>query len=167
MVGFREEKAREDYSSREHLVYFIDRSYRDWWDYLFQTRKGFRHCFLAHWCGWSQRWLVINWRQSKTDFIIMYDFELQKMLTGLQHQKVTVVRFEPEPDSQNKGMLITYCSNLIARYLGLGNAVLLTPYGLYRRLLKAGGEVVYSWRDHCDEEKQAEPGTESPSRDAS
>jgi len=161
MAGVREETQRQKYSSREHLVYFIDRKGRGWWDYLFRTREGFRHCFLAHWCGWSQRWLVIDWRQSKTDFIIMYDFELEKMLTGIHAEKVTVVRFEPAPDNEDRGMLISYCSNMISRYLGLGSPALLTPFGLYRRLLRAGGEVVYCWRDQNDQKEQGVTGTET------
>lgn len=152
MVSVREEKTREDYKTLEYLIFFIERPGRDWWDYLFNTREGFRHCFVMQWCEWSNRWIMVDWRQSRTDFIVLFDFEAEMFMRCIGAQKGTVVRFRPinAPDT---GSLITYCSNIISRFLGLGNRIILTPYGLYRRLLTAGGEVVFSWRDENAEEE--------------
>lgn len=162
MAVIQKEKPREAYSHREHLIYFVERSELSWWDHVFRTREGFRHCFLTFWCEWSQRWLVINWRQSKTDFIIMYDFELEKILKVMGVQKATVVRFEAPVDVEEGGPLIAYCSNILSRYLGFGNRLMLTPYALYRKLLKSGGEVVYSWRQDDEYQEQgADSGTEA------
>ena len=94
---------------------------------------------------------MVDWRQSRTDFTIFFDFEVEIILRAMTASKGTVVKFTAPPRSEDKGGLITYCSNIISRYIGLGNSVILTPYGLYRRLLKSGGEVVFSWRDEADE----------------
>ena len=83
--------------------------------------------------------------------MVFFDFEAEMILRRMKEAKGTVVRINAPPRSDNEGGLITYCSNIISRYIGLGNSVILTPYGLYRRLLKSGGEVVFSWRDEADE----------------
>ena len=147
MVGIREEKTREDFNSFDYLIYFIDRDERNWWDWVFRTREGFRHCFVLQWCEWTNRWIMVDWRQSRTDFTILFDFEVESFMRAMQASKGTVVKFTAPSRSEDKGGLVTYCSNIISRYLGLGNSVILTPFGLYRRLLKSGGEVVFSWRD--------------------
>ena len=151
MVRVREEeKTREDFPTHEYLIYFIERPERNWWDYVFRTRLGFRHCFVMQWCEWSQRWIMVDWRQSRTDFIVFFDFEVEGFLRHIGEVHGTVVRFYPPDRPDDAGGLITYCSNIISRFLGLGNSVILTPYGLYRRLLASGGEVVFSWRDQAD-----------------
>ena len=144
------EKTREDFPTHEYLIYFIERPDRNWWDWVFRTREGFRHCFVLQWCEWSNRWIMVDWRQSRTDFIVLFDFEAEVFLRHIGEMKGTVVRFEPPNRPDDAGGLITYCSNIISRFLGLGNSVILTPYGLYRRLLEAGGEVVFSWREEAD-----------------
>jgi len=90
---------------------------------------------------------MLDWRQSRTDFVIFFDFEVETFMSQMLPLKGTVVRFLAPPRPDDKGGLITYCSNIISRFLGLGNSLILTPYGLYRRLLASGGEVVFDWRD--------------------
>ena len=151
MVSVREEeKTREDFPTHKYLIYFIERPDRNWWEYVFRTRIGFRHCFVMQWCEWSKRWIMVDWRQSRTDFIIFFDFEAEVMLRHIGEMQGTVVKFTAPNRSDDAGGLITYCSNIVSRFLGLGNTVILTPYGLYRRLLKAGGEVVFSWKDETN-----------------
>jgi hypothetical protein len=98
---------------------------------------------------------MVDWRQSRTDFIVFFDFEVESMLRHMGEMKGTVVRFKQIKRPDDSGGLITYCSNIISRWIGLGNTIILTPYGLYRRLLKAGGEVVFCWRDENVQEIQA------------
>lgn len=160
MEGVREEKARADFPTHRHLIYFIDRDDRNWWDYVFRTREGFRHCFVTHWCEWSNRWLMLDWRQSKTDFTIFFDFEIESLIRHIGEFKGTVVAFEAIEPANEGGSLLTYCSNIISRYLGLGNSLILTPYGLYRRLLASGGEVVFCWRDEDEQQAKTEQATE-------
>jgi hypothetical protein len=102
---------------------------------------------------------MVDWRQSGTDFIVFFDFEVELMLRHIADVKGTVVKFQAKPLPDDSGGLITYCSNIISRYIGLGNSLILTPYGLYRRLLKSGGEVVFSWRDTDEQQTQANSST--------
>lgn len=155
MERVRQEKTREDFTQHEYLIYFVDRKELCWWDHLFRTREGFRHCFVLQWCEWSNRWIMVDWRQSTTDFVVLFDFEAEKFISGIAAMKGTVIRFKPTDPPDEGGSLVTYCSNIISRFLGLGNSIILTPYGLYRRLLASGGEVVFSWRDD-NEETQAD-----------
>lgn len=151
MVPVPKEESREDYPAHEYLIYFVERDARNWWDYVFRTREGFRHCFVMQWCEWTQRWIMVDWRQSTTDFMILFDFEAQKFIEHIGQRKGTVIRFKPTAPPNEGGRLLTYCSNMISRYLGLGNTVILTPFGLYRRLLASGGEVVFSWSDDYEQ----------------
>jgi hypothetical protein len=160
MECVRQEKTRKDYPPREYLIFFIERPDRNWWDYVFLTREGFRHCFVMQWCEWSQRWIMVDWRQSTTDFIVLFDFEAEQFIRNAKDLKGTVVRFEARqpPDS---GKLVSYCSNVISRFLGLGDSLILTPYGLYRRLLKSGGEVVFTWSNENEQQAQANRAAEA------
>ena len=94
---------------------------------------------------------MVDWRQSRTDFIVFFDCEIEGFIRNIGAVHGTVVKFTAPNRPDDAGGLITYCSNIISRFLGLGNTVILTPYGLYRRLLDAGGEVVFSWRDEAHE----------------
>jgi hypothetical protein len=106
------------------------------------------------------RWLVLDWRQTNMDLMALFDFEAEKLIFGLDAYFGTVVKYTPKAESELQANgLITYCSNLIARLLGVGNHLILTPYQLYRTLLKAGGEEVHSWRSQNVETQQANPGT--------
>ena len=102
---------------------------------------------------------MIDWRQSRTDLDILFTFEVEAHLRGLHLLKGTVVELDARKLAHENGTLITYCSNVIPRFLGLRNKLILTPYGLYRMLLKSGGEVVYSWRDENEQEAQANDST--------
>ena len=103
---------------------------------------------------------MVDWRQSKTDFTIYFDFEVEQFMRQMSEVNGTVVAFETTERPNDAGGLITYCSNIISRFLSLGNTVILTPYGLYRRILAAGGEVVYSWRDEGEQQTKADSRTE-------
>lgn len=159
MECVRQEKTREEYEAHEHLVFFIDREDLNWWDLV--TRKGFRHCFMLQWCEWSNRWLMVDWRQTRTDFSILFPFEAERFMRTAHALNGTVVRFKPIDEPDTGGMLIAYCSNILSRFLGLGNTLILTPHGLYRRLIASGGEVVFSWRDDNEQKQtQADTGAE-------
>jgi hypothetical protein len=161
VVSIREEeKTREDFTTHDYLIYFIERPDRNWWDYVFRTRPGFRHCFATQWCEWSKRWIMVDWRQSKTDFTVFFDFEIESIIRHIGEWQGTVVKFKAVEPPNDSGALITYCSNILSRYLGLGNRLILTPYGLYRRLLATGGEVVFSWSDENEQQAQADKTAE-------
>ena len=102
---------------------------------------------------------MVDWRQSRTDFTIFFDFEIEAFLSQMHAIHGTVVELTPPTQEYEEGGMITYCSNIISRFMGLGNAIILTPYGLYRRILAAGGEVVYSWRDEDVQIEQSEADT--------
>lgn len=151
MERVREET--QEQSPQKYLIVFIDRPKEDWWDKF--TRPGFRHCFMLKWDEWSNRWLMFDWRQTRTDLIILFDFEVRQMLSHTQRLRGTVVEYYPDPDYEGlyKAGIARYCSNVIARHLGLGNHVICTPYQLFRKLTATGGEVVFSWSepDGCKE----------------
>lgn len=133
----------------EYLIYFVDKDVLHWWDYVFHTRVGFRHCFVLCWDEWSQRWLLVDWRRRKLDMMILFDFERDELIEALCPAKLTVIKFTTAIELEDEqALFVSYCSNLLGRLLGLGNTLILTPYQLYRKLLDAGGEVEFDWRIH-------------------
>jgi hypothetical protein len=145
----------------EYLVYFIDREERYWWDWLFHTRPGFRHCFILYWDEYVLRWLLVDWRLRKLDIMMMFDFEAERIFKSAGECRATIVRY-PKPEDLQGGQpgLISYCSNMMAKFLGLNNHLILTPYQLYRKLIAAGGEVAFDWRndDVRIETQRPDPG---------
>lgn len=142
-----EKETREKYENGEALIFFIERDDRDWWDSVFRTREGFRHCFMLQWDEWSKRWLYVDWQQNSIDVMILFDFEAQYFMEHMQAKKGTVVRYFPVGDPNERGPLLAYCTTVIGRYLGFGDRLILTPHRLYRMLIAAGGEIVYRWSD--------------------
>lgn len=141
---------------------FIDKAELRWWDRF--TEEGFRHVFAARWDEWAQRWLLIDWRETRLDFNILFDFEVEPLLKKVGKAQGTVVEYTVELDFEgNMGRgFLQYCSRNLCKAMGLGNHLILTPKELYRRLLANGGEVVYSWSDH--EEIETDPGA-TPARE--
>lgn len=154
MEPIRKEKTRSEYKDSEALVFFINTDEIHWWDHMFRTREGFRHCFMLQWCEWSQRWMMIDWRQKNVDCMILFDFEAQAFMGFAGTRKGTVVKCFPKKIDAERGPLISYCSSLMARYLGFGDRIILTPWRLYRMLTAAGGEVVYRWSDENGKQAQ-------------
>ena len=156
------------YPEHECLVFFTDRPGRNWWDRLFRTREGFRHCFMLQWDEWAQRYLLIDWRQYQLDIMILFDFEVEKRLKGIasDETKPTVVRIWANKHLMTEAFPVKYCSNTLCRFLGLGNRVVLTPYALYRTLIAAGGKVVYSWRQDNEQERRPKQDPESTGKAA-
>jgi len=130
-----------------YLIYFIDRDERYWWDWVFHTRPGFRHCFILYWDEYVLRWLLVDWRMRKLDIMMMFEFEAEAILDSAGEANATVVKY-PKPEGLQGGSpgLISYCSNMMAKFLGFNNHLIVTPYQLYRKLIAAGGEVVFDWR---------------------
>jgi hypothetical protein len=156
------EEAKAQQAQDEYLVYFIDRDERYWWDWLFHPRAGFRHCFILYWDEYVLRWLLVDWRLRKLDIMMMFDFEAGNLLHSAKRSRCTVVRFpKPAETAADRPQLVSYCSNLMARFLGFNNHLILTPYQLYRKLIAAGGEVVFDWRNHDVriETQRPNPGT--------
>ena len=161
------ESVQEKEATQNHacLIFFVDRPRLKWWDHVFRTREGFRHCFLMRWDEWTQRYMMIDWRQYQTDIVLMFDFEVDHWVKSAAVGKTTVVSYTPQYQTLD-AFPIKYCSNTLARYLGLGNRMILTPYGLYRTLRRAGGEIVYSWRQHEHQNAEENAGTGAARTDA-
>lgn len=164
MESVQKEETQKD-DARPCLIFFVDRPRLKWWDHIFRTRAGFRHCFLMRWDEWTQRYLMIDWRQYQTDIVLMFDFEVDMWVKQAAIGKTTVVSYTPDFQTLD-AFPVKYCSNTLARYLGLGNRMILTPYGLYRTLRRAGGEIVYSWRQHEQQTPEEIGGANQAGTDA-
>lgn len=135
-----------------------------WYDYLF-TRKHFRHAFLLYWDEWTNRYLMFDWRIQRLELSILFPFEVAHILKECQQNNLRVVKFTRKNPERKSPFFFGYCSNMLARFLGLGSPLILTPYGLYRRLLRAGA-TDYDWRLlHEAVEAQEKPGAAAAGRE--
>jgi len=131
----------------ECLIFFIDKPELRWWDHVFRTRPGFRHCFMVSWSHWAQRWLLIDWRTLNLDAMMLFPFELSELEEFAREQDATIVRYTPKQhDVTSRTPVFIYCTTALQHFLGLSSGPILTPYRLYRKLLKLGGKQIYSGR---------------------
>ena len=97
------------------------------------------------------------------DAMILYNFEVDILFRDMAGAKLVVLGYTP-PSSEGTTdpQMISYCSNLIGKLLGFRSNLLLTPYQLYRKIIAAGGKIVFDWRFH-DEKRtiRADTGTEA------
>jgi len=103
---------------------------------------------MAYWDRWADRWIILDWRILQMDLIVNFDFEMEEVYATALAANATIIEFKREihVEPSHSMPLINYCTTLIAHFLGVSHGVILTPYGLYRKLLKLGGKEVYSWR---------------------
>lgn len=133
------------------LIFFQDTPGKRWWDYVFHTRPGFKHCFLLYWDGWARRFILLDWRMNRVDVMCFFDFEIEEFFAHADKWDGTVVRFMPVSEVQSRfGFPYKSCVTMIQHFLALQHYLILTPFQLYRRLMQLGGEVITEWSENSD-----------------
>lgn len=146
---------------RMWFVIFSEGESLPWWSWFF--RRGFRHVRAAAFYADAERWVYVNpgwrgtvlhvWRSEQ------FDYPLGDMLV----KGARIVRYEAGFD-RGFTPATFHCVGAIKALLGLRTAAV-TPYGLYRALLRAGADDVTP----CVATKAAVPassGHEQPTREA-
>lgn len=129
----------------EWQVFFVDREELYWFDYLFHTRQGFRHCFVVGYQPQSYQYILMDWMGHKLQMEILHPWRYQQLMEALEEKQHTIVTFRPNVDDESISLLrqpLLYCVEAVKHLLGIRNFFIWTPYQLYRELLKRDAVVI-------------------------
>lgn len=129
----------------EWHIFFVDRDKLYWFDRVFRTRKGFRHCFALGYQPKSYHYILMDWQGHRLDLKILHPWKLDQLLVEVDSKYPTVVSYIPSVDDESISLMrqpLLYCVEAIKHLLGIRNFFVWTPYQLYRELLKRGATVI-------------------------
>jgi len=129
----------------EWQVFFADRDDLYWFDWLFHTRKGFRHCFVVGYQPKSYQYILLDWQGHKLTLEILHPYRYQQLIESLEEKQHTIVTYRPNVDDESISLLrqpLLYCVEAVKHLLGIRNFFIWTPYQLYRELLKRNATVI-------------------------
>ena len=101
-----------------------------WWQHF--LKKGFYHCLVA--LGEGDRWILLDPLANCLDVLVLQDTKLKEYL-ALKGYRV-VETFVRESDEYKTAIRPFTCVETVRRVLGLPSAFMLTPYQLFKHLIK-------------------------------
>ena len=118
--GFRYSKALVAFGGTPHF----------WWQRF--LKKGFYHCLVA--LGEGDKWILLDPLANCLDVMVLHDTKLREYL----HLKGYRTLETQVHESDEPGMTIRpfTCVETVRRVLGLPSAFMLTPYQLFKHLIK-------------------------------
>jgi len=117
-----------------------------WWARL--LRPGFQHCFAFAWDEAAGRWLVVNHALEASFVRALTVAESGVLWANLHAMGATVLLARVEASPRQFPRLIASCVTTTAALLGLPGACALSPFGLYRTLLRRGAVRVLGEQAH-------------------
>lgn len=107
---------------------------RYWW--MRFLKKNFYHCFLI--LGNGYEWILIDSLAHFTDMIMLKNVDIKKAMASHGYELVRTTPCIPEY-TRAVFMPLT-CVETTKRFLGIKNCFILTPYQLFKFLLKKKGK---------------------------
>jgi hypothetical protein len=117
----------------EALVFFGENGSGLWW--MRFLKKGFRHCFVALHDGW--RWIIVDQLLHRTHVAVPPVDNGFDLAAQLREKGYTVVACEVRtPPLKMAPIAISTCVEGVKRVLGIHNRWIVTPWQLYKKLIK-------------------------------
>ena len=101
-----------------------------WWQHF--LKKGFYHCLVA--LGEGKNWILLDPLAQCLDVLVLHDTQLKEYLTLRGYQVIETVVQEPRAHALRIRPFT--CVETVCRILGLSEAFILTPYQLFKHLIK-------------------------------
>lgn len=120
------------------LVFFGEAKGMAWWAYL--CRPGFRHVRAAAWYDREQRWVFFDPARRGTGIALYTAEEFGPRFTELLENSTAVLRVASRFD-RTITPPVWHCVGSIKALLGVRSCAL-SPFGLFRHLLRTGAETV-------------------------
>ena len=139
-IGVREEQGlvKPEPPEFDWMVMFIDTDEKlKWWDYLFHTRKGFRHvCAIGYQPG-SYHWIFMDWTSKFFQTWIYHPLAANDVLKWAKTEaNATIVSYRPRRDKNSVfNFSILYCVQAVKHLLGIKGLFVLTPWQLYKEMM--------------------------------
>lgn len=134
----------------EWQVVFADREELYWFDRVFHTRSGFRHCFAIGYQPKSYHYILLDWQGHKLNLEIMHPWRLDQLMQALESKEHTIVTYRHNVEDESISLMrqpLLYCVEAVKHLLGIRNFFVWTPYQLYRELVRRGGTVIKRTHD--------------------
>lgn len=128
------------------LVIFRDvDNKKKWWDYLFRTRKGFRHVCAIAYQPQSYHWIYFDWTSKWTQTWIYHPQRAKDVLEWAKKDyNATIVSYRPRKDKNSVfNVPVLYCTEVIKHLLGVDKFFIWTPWQLYQYLIRTGGTEIH------------------------
>lgn len=107
---------------------------RFWW--MRFLKKGYYHCFVI--LGNGYEWILIDSLAHFTDLIVLKNVDICR---AFSNKGYTLIRTTPTIPAPSRAILMPLtCVEVTKRFLGIKNRFILTPYQLFKFLLKKKGK---------------------------
>lgn len=119
-----------------------------WWDRLKLTSRDFRHCYVMQYQAAVDEWVLMDWRSGICDLLIFKHHEMASILNHIRasYGRIVMVKKQTVERDTTWRFPILYCVQAVMQVLGMPSRWTLTPYQLYNRLIKLGGEEIINYR---------------------
>ncbi len=110
--------------------------------------KNFSHVLAFRYDPKHEVWIFLEWSGMTVFAEIWEGKEMDSLFTWLKHDGA-LVSYEARhnPSEIIKLRMPFYCVSWVKHLLGLRNCIAMTPYQLYKELIKRGGTVIYNGGD--------------------
>lgn len=127
---------------QDYFVVFTSspHSWWSWWN-LF-TRPGFEHVVLFTYSEADGIWLYIDWAFSGLRVWLLSSREMSDIMGFLKKRDATVVRMSRSENLRGLYFTPAYCVAVVRHILGIPGWTFMTPYQLYRKMIKLGAEAI-------------------------
>jgi hypothetical protein len=113
--------------------------------YTLLCRPGFRHCLAFRFDREHGTWLWAELHLTGFRLDPLHGYELDARLAVLRAGGATILRYRVPAGAEGRAPRLLYCVPFVSHLLGLRGSAL-SPYGLYRRLLRAGAVPAFEQR---------------------
>ncbi len=111
-----------------------------WWN-LF-TRPGFEHVVLFSYSEDKGLWTYIDWSYHGLKIWLLSSNELSTIMDIFNKREATVVKMSQGERFSESWFTSVYCVAAVRHILGIPGWTFMTPYYLYRKMIKLGAEVI-------------------------
>lgn len=111
-----------------------------WWS-LF-TRPGFEHVVLFSYLEDKGIWLHIDWTYVGLKVWLLPSEEMSAIMDIFKTRDATVVKMTQGEGFNGSWFTSASCVTAVRYILGIPGWTFMTPYYLYRKMLKLGGELI-------------------------
>jgi len=116
-----------------------------WWDYVFHTRKGFRHvCAIAYQPN-SYHWIYVDWTSKYMQTWIYHPQRAKDVIEWAKKDaNATLVSYRPRQDKNSVfNIPVLFCTEAMKHLLGIKRFFIWTPWQLYKYLMRTGGTEIH------------------------
>lgn len=111
-----------------------------WW-HIF-TRPGFEHAAAFTYSPDKALWIYVDWASNGLHILLLSSVEMSDTVDVFKFHDARFVRMTKVDRVSVPWFTSVYCVSAIRHILGISGWTFMTPYFLYRKIIKLGGEII-------------------------